>query len=86
MPPLEQRTIDKDVLYAKYIAEDWPARIGQTADPTRTKTWKTGNYKTHTKWFNAEGDVLAFVIEYHRPGSVSVVRQLRDGDIFYYIE
>ena len=84
MAPSEYRSIDIDALREKYFAEGWDKRLPEIA--ARVEEWRTGNYKRHTKWFNAHNDVLAFVVEYDLPGGTTVVRELRDGGIMYFIE
>ena len=82
MPPREYRTISKQEFLQKYITESWHERLAQY----RAEEWKTGNYKNHKKWFNNEGEVMAFIIEYQLPNGTTVVRVLRDGDVFYHVE
>jgi len=81
MPPTEYRSISKVDLLRKYHDEGWGEKLSQY----RLVEWKTGNRKNHKKWFNAENEVMAFILEYQNPGGL-VVRELRDGDVHYYVE
>ena len=81
MPPREYRSISKDELRRKWFDEQWEQRMtGYHLDEwhftaTTLRIWKNGN------------DIMAAVKEYHYPGGTpnTVVRQLRDGDVLYYI-
>ncbi len=81
MPPSEYRIISKPDLLRKYTDERWEERL----TPYQYEDWRF-KIKTIRIWKNGN-DIMAIVNEYrppHGPPS-TVVRQLRDGDIMYYI-
>jgi hypothetical protein len=83
MPPQEYRIIDKTALLHKYLDEGWPEKLA----PYPCTQWPCGRRKTGKKWANGT-DIMALLFEYRNTdGSINtVVRQLRDGDILYYVE
>jgi len=82
MPPNEYRIIDKDDLLRKFVDEQWSDKLARYP----CEEYQYGYRKTIRKWFNDEGDLIAETREYRNPTGVNtVVRQLRDGEIMYYV-
>lgn len=83
MPPSDYRIINKDDLLRKFVDELWPEKLA----PYPCEEYQYGYRKTIRKWFSETGDLMAETLEYRNPtGASTVVRQLRDGDIMYYIQ
>ena len=82
-PPREYRSITKEALLHKYQTENWEQKLSQYS----LTQWRCGNFKIGFEWHDNDGDLICRLFKYNNPLGINiVVRQLRDGDVFYDID
>ena len=79
----QHRSITKLDLLRKYLNGNWAEIL---SDPHYQHVqWSCGNFKTGYVWYDPDGNVICRLFEYKgAPGPV--LRQLREGDIFYDVD
>lgn len=85
MPPKEYRSITKEALLRKYLDNTWPEILAHL----RHDEWCCGNRKVGHKWTADDGSVVCRLFEYRDGGGKvisTVVRQLREGDVFWDVD
>jgi hypothetical protein len=84
-PPKEYRSIPRGDLLRKFLLENLEQQLNQHYG--MPVLWKCGNFKTGYEWFDVEKSLMCRLFKYHHPKvENTVVRQLRDGDVFYDID